>query len=136
MKLENQVVSLELAKKLKELGVEQDSLFYWCYEYRLDGKKYSDKRADLTYNKYNELTNTISYSKKEHISAYTVAELGEMLPLGYYTTRLFTDDNKKEEWIAILLPNSEYKGTGFRADTEADARAKMLIYLKENKLCA
>ena len=27
MKLENQVVSLELAKKLKELGVKQDSLF-------------------------------------------------------------------------------------------------------------
>lgn len=30
MKLENQVVSLELAKQLKELGVKQDSLF----EYR------------------------------------------------------------------------------------------------------
>ena len=29
MKLENQVVSLELAKKLKELGFEQKSLFYW-----------------------------------------------------------------------------------------------------------
>ena len=29
MKLEDQVCSLELAKKLKELGVKQDSLFYW-----------------------------------------------------------------------------------------------------------
>jgi hypothetical protein len=30
MPLENQVVSLELAKKLKELGMKQESLFYWC----------------------------------------------------------------------------------------------------------
>lgn len=29
MKLESQVVSLELAKKLKELGVKQESLFQW-----------------------------------------------------------------------------------------------------------
>jgi len=29
MKLEDQVCSLELAKRLKELGVEQESLFYW-----------------------------------------------------------------------------------------------------------
>ena len=29
MKLENQVVSLEIAKSLKELGVKQESLFYW-----------------------------------------------------------------------------------------------------------
>ena len=29
MKIENQVCSLELAKKLKELGVEQDSYFFW-----------------------------------------------------------------------------------------------------------
>jgi hypothetical protein len=29
MTLETQVVSLELAKKLKDLGVEQNSVFYW-----------------------------------------------------------------------------------------------------------
>lgn len=29
MKLEQQVVSLELAKKLKELGVKQDGVYYW-----------------------------------------------------------------------------------------------------------
>ena len=29
MKLEDQVCSLELSKRLKELGVKQDSLWYW-----------------------------------------------------------------------------------------------------------
>ncbi|GAH25167.1 unnamed protein product, partial [marine sediment metagenome] len=30
MKTEDQVCSLELAKQLKELGVKQDSVFFWC----------------------------------------------------------------------------------------------------------
>ena len=31
MKLEQQVCNLELAKKLKELGVKQESLWYWVH---------------------------------------------------------------------------------------------------------
>ena len=41
MQLEKQVVSLELAKKLKELGVKQKSLFWWCpgvMEYGYEGE--------------------------------------------------------------------------------------------------
>ena len=63
MKLENQVCSLELSKRLKELGVKQDSL--WGY---LD-------HGDLNF--YPVLNSELIYLKAEY-SAFTVAELGEL----------------------------------------------------------
>lgn len=36
MKLEQQVVSLELAKRLKELGIKQDTHFYWREGYHTE----------------------------------------------------------------------------------------------------
>lgn len=39
MKLEDQCVSLEIAKKLKEVGVKQESLFCWWFA---SNKKYPD----------------------------------------------------------------------------------------------
>src|SRR5439155_13694049 len=63
--LEKQVCSLDLAKRLKELGVRQESLFIWNYYPHTDGYK-------LQYNP--------DYGSVLNISAFTVAELGEMLP--------------------------------------------------------
>lgn len=42
MKLENQVVFLDLTKKLKELGVEQKSHFFWQYEKLIDNAELMD----------------------------------------------------------------------------------------------
>lgn len=36
MKLEDQVCSLELAKRLKELGVQQNNVFYWVQGHDMD----------------------------------------------------------------------------------------------------
>ena len=63
MELKDQVCSLESARKLIELGLKQESLFYWHETARLDG------------------INNINQSKinsKYCYSAFTVAELGEM----------------------------------------------------------
>ena len=114
MQLEQQVCSLELAKWLKELGVKQESTFSWC-------------RGD------DAATFGIGYSSvtaqayvREFYSAFTVAELGEMLPDRYL------DEIKRlvDRWF---FPE-EYDVLGNMQFTEADARAKMLIYLLENKL--
>ena len=64
--LEKQCVSLELAKRLKELGVEQTSYFAW-WERRYKTPLLTDKA----------LRETPNYHR---IAAFTVAELEEMLP--------------------------------------------------------
>jgi hypothetical protein len=125
MKLEEQVVSLELAKKLKELGVKQESLFYWKSFYTGDAVLVTGKPQKS--NKYN------SYS------AFTVAELGEMLPWlvevaeqGYFLNMV---KNGKKEWqwdVWYELDDDILESV--EAESEANARASMLIYLLENNL--
>lgn len=115
MKLEQQVVSLEIAKRLKELGVKQESLFWWEYngsfEYKvIYGRRLEDEKKSGRY-----------------ISAFTVAELGEMLR--EEESELPTYLSSTHEWVAV------YETTLIGgAETEADARGKMFIYLLENKL--
>lgn len=120
MKLEQQLVSLELAKKLKELGVKQESYFYWDIHNELFVP------LDSTLNPYTQC------------SAFTVAELGEMLPYGCWTEKMMAGmaSYKEGRWRCTDDVNigSDNKVLKMYADTEADARAKMLIYLVENNL--
>lgn len=124
MKLEDQVCSLELAKRLKELGVKQESLFYWFTNqlvYRCDLSKWEK-------------------CKKYIFSAFTVGELGEMLPKRLEIT---IHDVSHINAIGIQIgqeycfrdefqpPTFEKR---FELVTEADARAKLLIFLLKNKL--
>lgn len=132
MRLEQQVCSLELAKRLRELGVEQESLHYW--------RKFFDGWSVCG----EPLPPPGIYSPEKVISAFTVAELGEMLPV-------VLDKNEKGLWLRMWKDASKHGAFGIeyvndevkhisgaypreRADTEADARAKMLIYLAEKKL--
>lgn len=123
MKLEEQVCSLSLSQRLKELGVKQDSLYF--YERHIDGS------GDHTIWSPKSINNA---DRDRYISAFTVAELGEMLPERYatfrhndeYTCELFTlDEGEKLAGYANRFQT---------AKTEADARAKMLIYLIEQGL--
>ena len=75
MTLEQQVCSLELAKRLKELGVQQESYFNWILNANDNWLVWDDTmRSDYETGR-----------EKDAISAFTVAELGEMLPQGYVT---------------------------------------------------
>lgn len=136
MKLEHQVSSLELSKKLKELGVKQKSLFYW--ENKWAGSSDEDAGKDV-----------ISYGNSGYhtmrlCSAFTVAELGEMLPdnIKHKGNSYWMKTNKSklssgEIYHVVYYEDNHpiYGGIiSFTADTEADARAKMLVYLLENKL--
>src|ERR1019366_305876 len=123
MKLEQQVVSLDLAKRLKELGVRQESLVVWVNS--------NPAKWELRILNSNELQ-TVPLDEPNTYSAFTVAELGEMLPKGYVTGRSKAEDSEK----CFCRPDVGGKKLDHLtiADTEADARAKMLIYLLEKNL--
>ena len=132
MKLEQQVVSLELAKKLKELGVSQQSLFWWEWYITTEIKKSTDIPPKIVYLPNKPSTKNKPLRNAQHYPAYTVSELGEMLPTHFHTIRCV---NLDEHHYECLYPHHQQKGNPhFKADTEADARAKMLIYLIENNL--
>lgn len=123
MELKDIVCSLEHAKRLKELGVKQDSLFYWDAWYV--GGKF--RNADLAASRMGyENNETLSC---ENYSAFTASELGEMLPAMISTIRE-TDGH----WSFVHGDNISIDIKSFPIYKEVDARAQLLIHLIENGL--
>lgn len=127
MKLEQQVTSLEISKRLKELGVKQESYFQW---YEL----YGDNNWTLA---------PLNKSGNNTVSAFTVAELGEMLPDYVATDHLYSLQQTRN-WTVVAERKLRYHISywflgkeilhSIDDDSEANARGKMLIYLLENNL--
>lgn len=146
MKLEFQVCSLELAKRLKELGVKQESLFTWTNFYRfnawedegcpaiakvengfeIETGRIVDSYIDDCVKEKSVIPNP---GELEQYSAFTVAELGEMLPQQCFSQKMKEKDSTP--WVCTFdLGYMKAKDYQY-AETEADARAKMLIHLIE-----
>jgi len=129
MELKNQVVSLEFAKKLKELGFKQDSLFYWQKWTQSDWKlnHYSDFNG---INKNGEIevdglviVRDIANDTDDACSAYTSTELGEMLKpeiINKYLSDFCIENGVQERNWRIIF--------------DVNFWAKFIIYLKENNL--
>jgi hypothetical protein len=132
MELERQVCSIDLAKTLNKLGVDQLSLYYW-FRIPRDIWKLGSNTEML--NTAVDIGHTTAPQFDSH-SAFTVAELGEMLPsYNYYFAYSFKGNMPDEPWSCIWIFAQENKiKHQVNAATEADVRAKMLIYLLENKL--
>lgn len=104
MTLESQVVSLELAKRLKELGVKQESFFWW--------------RSPLAHYGYPDwsLSDGELGHGSESYSAFTVAELISELQRVAKRDILIASDNANvadwlaEELIKVYAQNSEIQG--------------------------
>lgn len=126
MKIEYQVCSLELSKRLKELNVSQESLFYHSPNPTNEGG-------------YHINLSPFIVNKENCYSAYTVAELGEMLP-SYYKSA----DNSVWLYHSGKSMKNNFYFVKYRAKSrveiikydknEANARSLMLIYLLENGL--
>lgn len=120
MKIENQICTLEQAKKLKELGVQQDGLFTWCVVC-------PDPTGEKGYYHpfYCDDNSPVAINSEAIASAFTVAELGSFM-LGYempFYWKMWEEYCFKE--------NGQPRGYG----NEAEARAAKLIHLiKSNML--
>lgn len=125
MKLEEQVCSLELAKQLKTLGVKQESAWYWCAD-----ESGSWLRSGVIHQA------TLVTGTEPEVAAFTVAELGEMLPVGFWTLKKSVSNEVGDSWgqLCNWLTHKSKLLNSLEGNTEADARAKMIIYLLENKI--
>lgn len=139
--LQNHVVSLPLAKRMRELGFPQGSLFYWM---RAGADWLLCFKHDLGYQMQNGMViRKEVFESNEHCSAYTVSELGDILPayiLNDEGMRFKLDIWKDAGWhVAYWWDEDTRRGSDMKIEVfleanEADARAKMRIYLKENGL--
>lgn len=121
MTIESHVCSLDLARKLRDLGVKQESYFYW-FEWAT---------TSIVKDKY--YSSQISGEKP--YSAFLSSELGEMLPnkiiLDEYGELPLGDiKNCVNHWLTNYFNEEEgHVVLQEKADTEANSRAKMLIHL-------
>jgi hypothetical protein len=162
MKIEDQVCSLELSKKLKELGIKQESLFRWISNninneyYELVSRNFEEYYSE-------NLDYVVGYGCgccgegyliNKVYSAFSSAELLEILPntltidendpmshgrINIIKATLAPDKIFKSYFIINYLCTStdnEYFYTLFKNiyDTNlANACARLLVYLIENK---
>lgn len=139
MKLSDQVCTLEQAKKLKELGVEQESI--WMYIY------YKDDIISSSAGLHHYLIANEIFADNDGgefdcliASAFSVAELGVMLPEYIGELRLLQWHASDSSFGIQYRFNCDNPTTQtipdhcIFSDTEAQARAAMLIYLLENNI--
>ena len=115
-----QVVSLDLAKQLKEAGYEQEGLWWWINIFK-------DKNIDLKYH-----LGAKNYGRNDLV-APTVAELGETLPK-IIKGRNLSCYNHITHWIIGYIDKNKGFDIGESDKSEANARAKMWLYLKKENL--
>lgn len=145
MKLEDQVVSLPLAKRLKELGVKQDSIFFWRKETFITEMAGKDAITGQIEARPTKIEWKLAMTHEGYFdwhAAFTVAELGEMLPVEIkhkaHIHAFKMEYSKFEVGWEIHYRCYVHRDSGTQSFSgkysEADIRAKMLIFLIENNL--
>lgn len=124
MKLEDQVITEKQADRLKELGIAQEALFY-----------HTHSKWGVMPKKSIDFTGAPS-------AAFTVAELGIMLPDYYPTWRFSVPGQNADKWIATVIcapkpPGIDDIHTAHEfdrmGDTQAQALGTLLIALLVTK---
>jgi len=133
--LERQITSTWLCVALKVLGVPQESLYFWCDFKPVQERLKLNERWQLFTGV--EAVHYKGNEAQEIVSAFTVAELGILLPesieLGE-EYRMYHNKSKDKREIGLVSMASQALLHVELEEKEADARAKMLAYLLKNDL--
>lgn len=141
MQIENQVISLELAKRLCELGVKQESLFYWIKP--IDEWQITPVISEKDRQYF--MHSVVDILSMDFYSAFTVSELLELLPANFKITNDEADytysyqltiskcDESEHPYCVWYYSNKDHNSEGWQQenDTLPNCLAKMLIYLIE-----
>jgi hypothetical protein len=119
MRLQDQVCTLKQAAKLAVLEVNKKSLFYYALNSFTPEFKEITMQPD---------------SRDIVYSAFTVSELGIMLPIDFISFKITGGKEFSCSRLKIDNVNIDFSFVSKFKITEAEARAEMLIHLLENKL--
>lgn len=134
MKLTKQLCTLDQAKRLKYLGITAKPSFY--FHVNQSGFVIWLKTGSSSWRPVYDTQGEVDVLLGEYmIGAWTVAELGIMLPIGNYPV----PDHL--EWFSCPIENGIKAWEAWWENlpwglfgTEAEARAALLIHLLENKI--
>jgi hypothetical protein len=128
MRIEDQVCSFEQAEKLKALGVTTPSEFHWVLNSAQEDWRVVRKGS------------LIDFSFLPYLEAYTVAELGILLPIDCISVCnlwKYSSSRTRDYFIVKLTTfTTKHKDKFFSYKSEAQARAEALIWLIENHYIA
>lgn len=129
MRLEDQCCTLAQGIKLNELGIRTESLWCWIYPQKpnLIMSCKGIHIHELAYKIFED--NDGDEFDAEICGAWTVAELGLMLPTGYDTMSITTKIGEPDTWHGYDHEGNDFSIEGY--DTEAQCRAAMVIHLLE-----
>lgn len=134
MPIEQQVISLDLAKELAEVMKDKGitppaNLFFWSR------KNYDPSLWEVEFKGF---TSEVGGEEVPHYLAYTVAEMGEMLlkqGIGFGIWKKGSGGLRLTPNISLWESLCPDLTTGHcDSDTQADCLAKLLIYLLKNNL--
>ena len=126
MKLEHQVTNRELSQRLWDAGLRCKTLWYWCN----DKSEIWESGWELEV-----ISKAIFFSFS--IPAYTVAELGVVLPYHIENTNYFLLTERSNYFLVGYAEFEHGQLTAWLDDvvpqkTEADARGEALLWLINN----
>lgn len=129
MNINEQICSMELAKRLKELGVKQESLFY----------RFGEENFQYIFCKeYEQYSPNVNLDIKDGYSAFTAAELFEMLPSSLVIDDCLSISKSKNNIYTALYDHIteeiNYYNIIVHDENLSNCLAKILICFLEKKL--